>query len=186
MTSETSTSSRPSRPRIYKYLIAVTIILGALAAGVFSLSSRKEYGLEVRSYFADAKGLEAGAPVRLAGVNVGTVKSVRARPELKDHPAEVILSLRTEYLLSIPADSTVSLASAGLLGPAFVDIDVRNASGPPVGQQGILKSVPSSNPPGDQLLERMVDILNAKACGENSNQHPPGNGRAHDSTEGKK
>ncbi len=70
----------------------------------------------VRVYFANAMSLRAGAPVRLAGGDIGSVESVRARPELKEAPAEVVLLLTPAYELNIPSDSTVSLETEGVLG----------------------------------------------------------------------
>ena len=171
-----ATSERPSCLRRQKQAALLAIAIGALVAAACSLASRKEYGLELRTYFADAQGLQAGARVRLAGVDVGSVKSVQAKPELKDHPAEVVLALRTPYVLSVPADSTVSLASDGILGPTFVNIDVQNASAAPISKEGILKTFPSNAPSTEQLLERMNKILSeiSERCGENRNEHPTG------------
>lgn len=169
-----ATSEQPSRLRRRNLATPLAMAICALVASGCSVTSRKEYGLEVRSYFADAQGLQAGGPVRLAGVGVGTVKSVQARPELKDHPAEVVLALRTPYVLAVPADATVSLASEGILGRTFVNIDVQNASAAPISQEGVLKSVPSDAPNTEQLLQKMAEILSEKRCGENLNGPPAG------------
>lgn len=175
----TTSSEPPSPSRKRKYTIILLIALCALAAAVFSLTNRKEYGLEVRSYFADAQGLQAGAAVRLAGVNVGTVKSVRARPELKDHPAEVTLALRTPYILSVPADAIVSVAPSGIFEPTLVEIDVSNASAAPIAQGGVLRSMSVLTPGAEQLLQKIADIMNAKACGGNVTK-PSANGKTSD------
>lgn len=53
--------------------------------------------LVVKAYFTNAMGLRAGAPVRLAGVDIGSVKTVRARPELKEAPVEVVMVLNPPY-----------------------------------------------------------------------------------------
>lgn len=64
--------------------------------------------LEMKAYFSNAMGLRIGAPVRLAGVDIGSVKTVRARPDLKEAPAEVVMIL-TSHDLRIPNDSVASL-----------------------------------------------------------------------------
>jgi ABC-type transporter Mla subunit MlaD len=38
--------------------------------------------------------------------------------------------ISTPYELKIPADSTVSLATAGVLGETYAEIDVKGTSGP--------------------------------------------------------
>jgi ABC-type transporter Mla subunit MlaD len=77
----------------------------------------------VKTYFANAMGLRAGAPVRFAGVDLGSVKSERAKPEVKNSPVEVVMVFNPPYELKIPNDSTVLLETAVILGETFVDID---------------------------------------------------------------
>jgi phospholipid/cholesterol/gamma-HCH transport system substrate-binding protein len=120
-------------------LIAVVIAVIAFAV-LFSYPRLFAHRIELRVYFQNANGLRAGAPVRLAGVGVGTITSVRARPEMQTAPAEVSMRLGTPYELNIPNDSTVSLETAGVLGETFAEINVLEASGAPVKNGGVLKS----------------------------------------------
>src|SRR5438105_1174880 len=112
-------------------LIAAVTVLAAFAV-LFVYPRLSIHRIDLRVYFENANGLRAGAPVRLAGVEVGTITSVRARPEMQAAPAEVTLGLRTPYVLNIPKDSTVSLATAGELGETIAEINVARASGAPV------------------------------------------------------
>jgi phospholipid/cholesterol/gamma-HCH transport system substrate-binding protein len=108
-------------------LVAVVIAVIAFAV-LFGYPRLFAHRTELRVYFQNAHGLRAGAPVRLAGVEVGTITSVRARPEMQAAPAEVTMRLRTPYELNIPNDSTVSLDTAGVLGETFAEINVLGAS----------------------------------------------------------
>jgi ABC-type transporter Mla subunit MlaD len=92
----------------------------------------------VKAYFGSAMNLRVGADVRLAGVEIGHVQGVRARPELKEAPAEVVMLLPANGL-NIPSDSTASLETAG--GRTYVDIDVRHTSGAPIGSNAVLRTV---------------------------------------------
>ena len=65
---------------------------------------------------------------------------MRVRPDLKEHPAEVFLLFQTPYELKIPSDSVVLLRRAGLLGEVYAEVDLHDASGSPIGGQGVLKS----------------------------------------------
>jgi hypothetical protein len=94
---------------------------------VLALAKPSQPHLQVRCYFQDVQGLRAGAKVRLAGVEVGSVTSVRVRPERRDQPAEVTMFLQTPYELKIPNDSVVMLETAGVLGEVFPEIDSRGA-----------------------------------------------------------
>jgi ABC-type transporter Mla subunit MlaD len=89
-----------------------------------------QHQLQVKTYFGDARGLRTGAPVRVAGVDLGRV-DVHVRPELKTRAAKIILLIQTPYELKIPDDSVVSLRRGGLLGEMYAEVDIRHASGPP-------------------------------------------------------
>jgi len=71
--------------------VGITVISAAIILGVLvllmsggGLFTRKIY---VISYFADANGLTPGAPVRLVGVDIGNVKSIRV---VEGHPADPV------------------------------------------------------------------------------------------------
>ena len=115
--------------------------------------------IEIASYLGNAEGLRAGAPVRLRGVDIGKVTRVRVRPEMKDNPVEVLMRLGTSYELRIPADSVVTLSTAGVLGETYVDIDAAAASGPPIGNHGVLKSRTVVSQTPEQFLKMFGDIL---------------------------
>src|SRR5436190_14893237 len=125
-------------------IIVGVVVVGTAMAVMFFYPRLLTHSLELRAYFQNAHGLRAGAPVRLAGVEVGRVTSVRARPEINAAPAEVQMKLQTPYELSIPNDSTVFLATAGLLGETFVEIDVAKASGSPIKNGEVLKERPTT------------------------------------------
>jgi len=118
------------------------------------------HNLVVKAYFTNAFGLKPGAVVRLAGVDVGSVRSVRARPELKQTPVEVVMALKPAYDLNIPSDSTASLETAGVLGETYVEIDASSGSGPPIATNGVLKTKPTEVLNAGQVLEKLVDKLN--------------------------
>jgi ABC-type transporter Mla subunit MlaD len=120
---------------------------------------------DLKSCFDDAGGLQAGAPVRIAGVDVGTVRSVRANPQNKNYLAEVEMVLATTYEIRIPKDSIAGTETAGLLGEVYVSIDTTHASGASIENYGYLKSKPSKPtlPFEDQLkaLELMLGLVQA-------------------------
>ena len=145
---------------------------GFVAAGIavvafavlFGYPSLFTHRIVLKVYFQNVNGLHAGAPVRLAGVEVGRIESVRARPELQAAPAEVRMILRTPYPLDIPNDSTVSLATAGVLGETFAEINILGASGVPVKNGGILKEKPSKILSTEEFIEKIGDIVQRKPC----------------------
>ena len=140
-------------------LLAVIAIL--VAGGVFFCWRAEiwNHRLTLKAYFQDVQGLQAGAPVRLAGVGVGKVTSVRALPERNNEPAEIVMHISTPYELNIPNDSTVSIEMAGALGEPFVEIEIAGTHGPPLSSGTILKS--KSQAPNDKktFFEQLGDAL---------------------------
>ena len=109
--------------------VAETIIGAAVlaAAGGFLIYAAQTADIggvggnyyEVKGPFRKADGLGVGADVRVSGVKVGTVTGMVL--DQKTYRAVAELSISDEY--QIPEDSTVTIATEGLLGGSFVSID---------------------------------------------------------------
>ena len=69
--------------------------------------------------------------------------------------------LQTPYELNIPGDAIVSLATAGVLGETYPEIDLQGSSGAPAKQEGTLKSRESGAEPSLKTLVEQV-AKNAK------------------------
>jgi phospholipid/cholesterol/gamma-HCH transport system substrate-binding protein len=77
----------------------------------------------VKTVFPDVAGLEEGAPVRVAGVEVGTVTAV----EFSGDRVEVVMEVLKENRPRITTTSVATLGSVSLLGEAAVDITASSA-----------------------------------------------------------
>jgi phospholipid/cholesterol/gamma-HCH transport system substrate-binding protein len=106
-------------------------VLVFLMTGPTGLFSKK---LILTAYFDNAAGLRVGAPVRLEGVDVGNVTDIAVVPHGLT-PVQVRMKVSTKYSQSLRKDSVASMATAGVLGETFVDIDSRAAKGP-IAQNG--------------------------------------------------
>lgn len=148
------------RPSIMIAIAAV--VLAALALLLILNRLHSTHRLHAKCYFQDAQGLRAGAEVRLAGVAVGSVTSVRVRPDLRDHPAEVEMLITTSYDLKIPEDAVAGLETAGVLGETFVEINIQQASGRPLVDGGVLKTRESPRP--RDWLACFSNIVEHKPC----------------------
>ncbi len=73
---------------------------------------------ELNATFPRADGLGAGSEVRLAGVRVGTVRSIRVDPDT--YLAEARIEIQSDLL--VPEDSSAEIRADGLLGGSFVAI----------------------------------------------------------------
>jgi len=136
-----------------KSILVLIIVVGVAAIGTLFINPLRYSRQDIKSCFDDAGGLRAGAAVRIAGVDVGTVRSVRANPQNKNCPAEIEMAVATAYEIRIPKDSLAEINSAGLLGEVDVNIDTTRASGEPIENYGYLKGKPSKTTLslGDQL-----------------------------------
>ena len=73
---------------------------------------------ELAATFPRADGLARGSEVRLAGVRIGTVRSIGVDPQ--SYLAEARLEIRSD--LQIPEDSSAEVRADGLLGGSYVAI----------------------------------------------------------------
>ncbi len=114
--------------------LAILILLMSGTGGLFTKK------IILRSYFDNAGGLREGAPVRLQGVDIGNVSKIRIVPDpaRKLTPVEVILKVSSKFLPSLRKDSLSTLATAGVLGEVYVDIDSSQARGPQVDDGDVL------------------------------------------------
>ncbi|MFC0042349.1 MCE family protein [Actinomadura rayongensis] len=103
--------------------IFVTVLATlVLAMSIAQTTSGKTTGYKAR--FTDASGLRVGDSVRIAGVQVGRVKSV----EVKDQRiAQVSFTVEKDRVL--PATSTATIKYLNLVGARFIELDRGTGSG---------------------------------------------------------
>ena len=111
------------KENIVEAIIGAVVVIAAVAFLVvigqttgFSGNSG-EYQLTAK--FRSAEGIAIGSDVRLAGVKVGSVTGLTLDPET--YQAETIFTVVDG--IKIPDDSEAGVASEGLLGGAFVEIE---------------------------------------------------------------
>jgi phospholipid/cholesterol/gamma-HCH transport system substrate-binding protein len=98
----------------------VAVLVWLLTGGGVGLLAHK---VDIKTYMPDATGLGAGAPVRLNGIQVGTVRRIVISRYLDMQRAvHVDLRVESKYLSRIPVDSQTSIGSDTLIGDKFVDI----------------------------------------------------------------
>jgi phospholipid/cholesterol/gamma-HCH transport system substrate-binding protein len=129
-----------------------------------------------RTYFTGSvTGLGDGTLVRYNGIQVGRVSKVEFDP---NNPKRVIVTLQINPELPIHSDSVASVASEGLTGGSYVEIDGGSQSAPVLvrtmfGEYPVIRSRPSTlqqlEASAPQLLakingvaERLNDVLSDK------------------------
>jgi len=141
----------------------VLICLAALVIALLWLGG-SQYTREFayyRTYFSGSvTGLGDGTLVRYNGIQVGRVSKVEFDP---NNPKRVIVTLQINPELPIHADSVASIASEGLTGGSYVEIDGGSKSAPVLartmfGEYPVIRSRPSTL----QQLEASAPQLLAK------------------------
>ncbi len=99
------------------------VLIGLAAIGYLSLqvggvSYKGRGGLLLYASFDEVGGLKARAPVAVAGVTVGQVKSIRLDDFLRAR-----VTLDVDEALELPVDSSAGIRTAGLLGDQFIALE---------------------------------------------------------------
>jgi phospholipid/cholesterol/gamma-HCH transport system substrate-binding protein len=109
-------------------LVGVILLLGvgvliyiSLRLGQIDLGG--SWGYPVQADFSTAGGLQKGAVVELAGVEVGRVEAV----DLVDYQARVTLKIRRDVVLH--EDARAAINTQGLIGERYVELTPGRAPG---------------------------------------------------------
>jgi phospholipid/cholesterol/gamma-HCH transport system substrate-binding protein len=105
----------------------------------------QQYGLKAR--FVDVAGLKPGSPVRIAGIEKGTVRDITFVGEQVD----VLLSVNRDVRDKITSNSTATMGSISLLGESSVDI-TPSGRGAPIPEWGYV--------PQGRTAAQIADIAN--------------------------
>jgi phospholipid/cholesterol/gamma-HCH transport system substrate-binding protein len=150
----------------------VLVGLLILAVGIFYVTGAGFFGpkYRIKTYLPEVSGLSTGAPVRLDGVEIGTVDQIRLVPrepgEKPDHMhnIEVVMRIDSNYKKYVLSDSAASLVTEGLLGNRYVTI-TRGYTGVPL-KEG--QAVPGVEEKAiKEVVERSADVLsNLKALSD--------------------
>jgi phospholipid/cholesterol/gamma-HCH transport system substrate-binding protein len=119
-----------SQLRVGLTVLVASVTLGFLIflmSGTGGWFTRK---ITIHSFFDNAQGLREGAPVRLAGVDIGNVTGIHIVHGKPQTPVEVTMKVNTKYSFNLRKDSVTLMSTAGILGETFVDIDSSAAKGP--------------------------------------------------------
>lgn len=99
--------------------IVVAVAIGfVIYAGQMTGFASSTTGYPLSASFRSIEGVSIGTDVRLAGVRIGSVSKIALNPQTFRADTEMTIQQGIE----LPDDSTVVIASEGLLGGNFVEI----------------------------------------------------------------
>ena len=152
----------PERSKIrWSQLRVGLVALAAMAIAVtliFLLTSSKgilHHNVPLITYMDDASAMQEGTPVRLNGITIGYVDSLRLTNDPK-RPVEFIMMVDERNLADIPVDSHTGIAAANLLGDKFINI-TKGVAQQHVKAGDVLASLQAQDIP--QLMNQMAGLL---------------------------
>lgn len=120
----------------------------------------------LKTVFPDIAGMKPGAPVRVAGVEVGSVTEV----QFVGDRVEVVMEISRDMQSRVTSTSVASLGSISLLGEAAVDITA-SSGGTPIPEWGYIRSGPTAGSiaeVGEQAsrgIEALTELLRDTRAG---------------------
>jgi len=144
--------------------IFVLVGLFVLAVAIFYVTGGNVLGPKYRlkTYLPEVSGLAIGAPVRLDGVEIGNVESIKLLQRTpgkvpdRNKNIEVVMRVDRRYQNDILTDSAASLVTEGLLGNRYVNIS-RGITGVVV-KEG--QEVPGTEEKAmKEVVERSAELL---------------------------
>jgi phospholipid/cholesterol/gamma-HCH transport system substrate-binding protein len=143
--------------------IGIVTIVALFMAGalIFLLSGESGFFWQrysVKAIFADISGLKAGAPVRVAGMEVGSVSEVN----FVGDRVEVTMEIKEEHRPRITTESRARLGSVSLLGESAVDI-TPSSKGTPIPDWGYVPTAPPAGSIAEVATQASAGIEEATA-----------------------
>ena len=162
-----------------KLVGVIALYVGVLVLTLTALGNRQESQDEVAAAtytaeFKRADGLHQGAPVRLAGVNIGRVGDVRL-----DQRYQAIMTLILNQNIPLPDDTAAIIETDGVFGSKYIELQ-------PGGSEDLLESggriaYTQDSVIIEELISKIVQQAKAaakasdKAKAETQNENPSRN-----------
>jgi phospholipid/cholesterol/gamma-HCH transport system substrate-binding protein len=105
--------------------VFILLALVGIAGGVLLMGQKTKMFIsksELKIVMDDVAGLKQGAPVWLAGVDVGVVTEIGFSDPKHSNKVQIILEADRKALRKIGPDSRITIKTRGLMGEKYVDI----------------------------------------------------------------
>lgn len=106
--------------------LGIFIFIGTilLVISIFMIGNKERLfvgTIFIKTYFSNVEGLRSGAPVRLSGMDVGSVSDIKLTDK-PDSLIEVTMRIDAEMLRFIRLDSQAAIETEGLVGKKLITI----------------------------------------------------------------
>ena len=125
--------------------VGLFVLAGLLVLGVVIFligEERRAFTTKVTysTVFKDVQGLRRGSPVRMGGVDIGSVSEVGYGSEAKDQKIYVRMGIVEREARRIRGDSVATIEAKGLLGDKMISISVGSQNKPEIPPDGAIPS----------------------------------------------
>lgn len=132
--------------------VGIFVLAGLIAAAavIFLIGdNRSAFDTKVlfHAHFEDVQGLKKGSTIRMGGVDIGTVGSVRYASDLGQEHIEVSLHVVEREARRLRADSRATIVPKGLLGDKMMEVSAGDPTLPELQAGAVLET----SAPGDML-----------------------------------
>ncbi|MFE6287493.1 MCE family protein [Streptomyces sp. NPDC057877] len=137
-------------------LLAVAIALAVVAAGLAAARALDDRGTRLTAYFDRAVGIYAGSDLRILGVRVGEVTSVRPQG------TRVQVGLELDDGVRVPKGARAVVVAPSVVADRFVQLTPAYRSGPALADGAVLPASRNRTPVEiDQLYASLIDLSEA-------------------------
>jgi len=156
-------TERQTQLRIGLLVLTALVMFVGFVLSVGKRSAMFEERYSLWTTFNSTEGLAVGAPVRLAGIQVGNVTRIGFGPDPQDRRITMTLTLERRVQDRIREDSIASLGTIGLVGDKVLDITVGSHDRPVLPPGGRLASTDPLDygrllQKGDRILDHATRI----------------------------
>ena len=105
------------------------MLAGLVATGgvIFMIGEERQLFKSKVDYqvaFTDVQGLRPGSPIRMGGVDIGTVSKVAYATDEKDYKIHVTVAIISDQAKRIKTDSVATIEGKGLLGDKMITVTI--------------------------------------------------------------
>jgi len=119
--------------------VALAVIAAVLILETVGGVERFQRGYRLNALFSNVQDLKKGDPVKMAGVQVGSVEDIRL--DETNNKVQVVMRLRGSVQTSpVRTDSMATVKFTGLMGQNFVSVDFGTPGAPRVTKDSYLKT----------------------------------------------
>ncbi len=119
------------------FVMASILLLVILVVIIGRRQNIFERRYDINAFFNSVGGLQTGAEVLLAGINVGFVRSIEFGPSNR---VRVDMSIKVAEQQRVRSDSVATIRTMGLMGDKYVALTVGSSNEPEIPPDGTIKT----------------------------------------------